>query len=524
MPARRGSRCGWRAGASTLIEVVDDGCGMTPAEIALALERHATSKLPDEAIEAVDDARLSRRGAALDRQRRAADAREPGARRRRLGAHGRQWRRGRRRGRPRCRRARASASRICSHACRRGASSCARARAEYAACLDVVKRLAMARPDIGFSVEHDGRRVLSVAARRDRPAARRGADRPRAGREQRRDRSRARRAAAGRRRRAADLQPRRRRPPISVRQRPPGEGPAARRRGARRLCRDAARATATGGRLVPRRPGRAGRRERPPGQDRGALPRAGAGARADRRRAARARSTRRGIAASQRPSEEALATWRAEPARRAASGSWRPIGRRHRSSPPPADRHAVCDRRPTFVAPPPQARAEPAYAPPPETHRATRSASRAGRSPRPISSPRPRTGWCWSISTPRTSGSCSNGCAARWPDGGVASQALLLARSGRARRARLRPARSAARRTGRVRPRTRTLRPARDAGPRDAGAARAGRRDRPRHRSRRRTRRVRRGAVPARSGSTTSPRRWPATARSAPAACCRSPR
>src|SRR5207244_12910871 len=36
------------------------------------------------------------------------------------------------------------------------------ARSEYAACLDVVRRLAMARPEIGFSLEHDGRRVLSL--------------------------------------------------------------------------------------------------------------------------------------------------------------------------------------------------------------------------------------------------------------------------------------------------------------------------------------------------------------------------
>nr|HMN53856.1 DNA mismatch repair endonuclease MutL [Sphingopyxis sp.] len=42
------------------------------------------------------------------------------------------------------------------------------ARSEYAACLDVVKRLAMARADVGFSVEHDGRRVLDVQGGQDR--------------------------------------------------------------------------------------------------------------------------------------------------------------------------------------------------------------------------------------------------------------------------------------------------------------------------------------------------------------------
>ncbi|MCZ8172791.1 MAG: DNA mismatch repair endonuclease MutL, partial [Brevundimonas sp.] len=35
-------------------------------------------------------------------------------------------------------------------------------RSEYAACLDVVRRLAMARPEVGFTLDHDGRRVLAV--------------------------------------------------------------------------------------------------------------------------------------------------------------------------------------------------------------------------------------------------------------------------------------------------------------------------------------------------------------------------
>ena len=45
------------------IEVSDDGCGMSPDEMALALERHATSKLPGEDIENVGT--LGFRGEAL---------------------------------------------------------------------------------------------------------------------------------------------------------------------------------------------------------------------------------------------------------------------------------------------------------------------------------------------------------------------------------------------------------------------------------------------------------------------------
>ncbi len=35
-------------------------------------------------------------------------------------------------------------------------------RSEYAACLDLVKRLAMARSDVGVTLDHDGRRVLTL--------------------------------------------------------------------------------------------------------------------------------------------------------------------------------------------------------------------------------------------------------------------------------------------------------------------------------------------------------------------------
>jgi DNA mismatch repair protein MutL len=52
-----------RAGGQSLIIVDDDGCGMTPDEIALAVERHATSKLPEDRLDCI--ATLGFRGEAL---------------------------------------------------------------------------------------------------------------------------------------------------------------------------------------------------------------------------------------------------------------------------------------------------------------------------------------------------------------------------------------------------------------------------------------------------------------------------
>lgn len=150
------------------IEVIDDGCGMSRGEIALAFERHATSKLPDDVIEAV--VTLGFRGEALPSIASVAHvtiesrvrgeegwrleidngvaagegpaAIPPGTRVRVAGLFGK------------------------VPARRKFLRS---ARSEYAACMDVVRRLAMARPDIAFTLEHDGRRTLSVQRDEGRP-------------------------------------------------------------------------------------------------------------------------------------------------------------------------------------------------------------------------------------------------------------------------------------------------------------------------------------------------------------------
>ncbi|HEY9093203.1 DNA mismatch repair endonuclease MutL [Parasphingorhabdus sp.] len=150
-------------GGLDLIEVSDNGCGMARDDIALALERHATSKLPDEAIEMV--ATLGFRGEALPSiasvARLTIESREKGA-------DG--W------------------ARIVDHGAVESDGPAAippgtkvrveqlfakvparrkflrTPRSEYAACVDVVRRLAMARPDIGFTLTHEGRKAIAVQA------------------------------------------------------------------------------------------------------------------------------------------------------------------------------------------------------------------------------------------------------------------------------------------------------------------------------------------------------------------------
>mgnify|MGYP001549423200 CR=1 FL=1 len=156
-------------GGIARIEVEDDGSGMTPADMALALERHATSKLPDDAIEAVTT--LGFRGEALPSiasvARLTLESRMPGADGwRRVVDNGAVVAEG-----PA---ALAKGTRVLVEdlfarvpARRKFLRS---GRSEDAATLDVVKRLAMANPEVGFTLEHDGRRVLDVQAGQDRLA------------------------------------------------------------------------------------------------------------------------------------------------------------------------------------------------------------------------------------------------------------------------------------------------------------------------------------------------------------------
>ncbi|MHA6333615.1 DNA mismatch repair endonuclease MutL [Qipengyuania sp. CAU 1752] len=158
-------------GGLSRIEVTDDGYGMDPVAMELALERHATSKLPDEligsgqAIERV--ATLGFRGEALPSiasvSRFTLESRPHGG-----PQAGQGWRRVVDHGQlveegpaalPPGTRARIEQVFAKVPARRKFLRT---ARSEYAACLDVVRRLAMARPDIGFTLDHGERRTIAV--------------------------------------------------------------------------------------------------------------------------------------------------------------------------------------------------------------------------------------------------------------------------------------------------------------------------------------------------------------------------
>jgi DNA mismatch repair protein MutL len=151
------------AGGLDLIEVADDGSGMAPDEMRLALERHATSKLPEDAIDRVTS--FGFRGEALPSiasvSRLTLESRPRGADGWRIEVdHGAEVAEGPA-ALPPGTRIRVEGLFDKVPARRKFLRS---PRSEYAACLDGVKRLAMARSDVGFTLDHDGRRILTLQA------------------------------------------------------------------------------------------------------------------------------------------------------------------------------------------------------------------------------------------------------------------------------------------------------------------------------------------------------------------------
>jgi DNA mismatch repair protein MutL len=149
------------AGGLEAVEVSDDGTGMTPAEMALALERHATSKLAGDSIDRVTS--FGFRGEALPSiasvSRFTLESRVRGSDGWRITVdHGASEGQGPA-ALPQGTRVQVQGLFDKVPARRKFLRS---PRAEYAACLDTVKRLALARSDVGFTLDHDGRRVLSL--------------------------------------------------------------------------------------------------------------------------------------------------------------------------------------------------------------------------------------------------------------------------------------------------------------------------------------------------------------------------
>ncbi|GAA4778500.1 DNA mismatch repair endonuclease MutL [Stakelama sediminis] len=348
------------SGGIDLVEVTDDGCGMTTEDMALALERHATSKLPDDAIEAVTT--LGFRGEALPS---IASVARLTLESRVRGNEG--WRRVVDNGEvveegpaalPPGTRVRVESLFARVPARRKFLRT---PRSEYAAAMDVMRRLAMARPDIGFSVEHDGRRALSVQPGETGPERVAGlTDRALAENSVGVDHEREGHRLGGVaslptfNRGVADHQY------LFVNGRPVKDRlltGAVRGAYAEMLARDRHAVVAlfldvpTEAVDVNVHPAKTEVRFRDPQLVRGLIV-------GGLRRALDAAGHR----SVQRPAPSALAAWQQEPMDAPQPGSAAPeLGLMDR----PAV-SSVQDRRPTFMTPPPQARAEPAYQPPPE--------------------------------------------------------------------------------------------------------------------------------------------------------------
>ncbi|MBL8893252.1 MAG: DNA mismatch repair endonuclease MutL [Rhizobiales bacterium] len=157
----------FRDGGRTLIRITDDGYGMSPEELDLAVERHATSKLKDDDL--IEISTLGFRGEALpsigavSRMRIASRAQGAGE------AHAIRLAGGRK-------------EEVQPAALARGTDIEVRdlffavparlkflksPRAETAEAVETVKRLALAHPEIAFSFASDDRRLLDLPAAAD---------------------------------------------------------------------------------------------------------------------------------------------------------------------------------------------------------------------------------------------------------------------------------------------------------------------------------------------------------------------
>jgi DNA mismatch repair protein MutL len=154
------------------LSVADDGHGMIAEQLRLAVERHATSKLPDSDLAAI--ATLGFRGEALPSIASVATLTLTSR-----AGEGAGWRLVIDNGRTLADGPAAAAAG--THVAVDGLFAAVPARrkflkserAELGACLDVVRRLALARADVGFELRHGGRRLLGLAAGPDRsPASR----------------------------------------------------------------------------------------------------------------------------------------------------------------------------------------------------------------------------------------------------------------------------------------------------------------------------------------------------------------
>ncbi|CUW37637.1 DNA mismatch repair protein MutL [Magnetospirillum sp. XM-1] len=158
-------------GGQALIAVTDDGCGMGPDEMTLAVERHATSKLPDDDLVRVQF--LGFRGEALPSigsvARLTLTSRPRGAES--------AWSlsvEGGAKGQP-VPAAHPFGTRIevrdLFYATPARLKFLKAARTELTHAADVIERLGMAHPAIAFSLSDGGRKVLDLAAKRGEPAA-----------------------------------------------------------------------------------------------------------------------------------------------------------------------------------------------------------------------------------------------------------------------------------------------------------------------------------------------------------------